>query len=357
MTGSKQHTNRIQGLDLIRVFATFDVVLIHCLFQIIMVDKIETFYNLSTISKIFYFGSVTIGALGVPLFLMLSGYLLLARNYDQQSTMRFYKHNLLPLFLTWEVWIPINAFIAWYHLGFEIHKTQMLKTALFIESSPILHFWYLPVIIGIYLFIPPLSRALKAMTLKEILIPLTAVFIFVFLIPSLGHFKVIEWDTHLDLNFSGGMYGFYIILGYVIHRVEQQIKVHFNKGKLIALIVALSAIITLIQIWIHSFNGSIWHIWYHFFLIPPAVVAIFLLLKDITFNRLSSLIAIISTCSFGIYLIHMTIIQCFGSGDLLNFTDSMEVKVLMLTILVMIFSFLPVFILRKVPYLGRLLFR
>ena len=317
----------------------------------------DTFYSMSTSFKIFYFLCVTIGALGVPLFLMLSGYLLLQRDYDWEKTKKFYKHNLLTILLIWEIWIPINAFTAWNYHNIEIHKMDLFNTALFLQNAPITHFWYLPVILGIYVFIPYLARMFKVISNKEFLIPLLLMFIYIFVFPSIAHFKGIKYDIRLDLGFAGGFFGTHVILGYAFHRFEQQLKNYFSKGQLIAIIVILIATMTVVQMWLPVKNGNIFHLWYDFFLIPPTTMAIFLLLKDIKFTRLSKLVENISTCSFGIYLIHMAVILFLERNGFIDFANSMAAKVFALTVMVPIVSFLSVFLFRKVPYLGKLLFR
>ena len=357
MTNTKSPQTRIQGLDLIRIFATFAVVLIHCLFQLLFLEDVETVYSMTTPFKLFYFSCVTIGALGVPLFLMLSGYLLIPRDYDWTKTKKFYKRNFLTILLVWELWIPINTLTAWNYHGMEFHKTDFLNMALFLQMQPIAHFWYLPVILGIYVFIPTLSRAFKALSDKEFLIPLILIFVYIFVFPSLAYIKGIKYDIRLDLGFAGGFFGTHVVLGYAFHRFEQQLKSYFSKGQLIALIVILIAAMTVVQMWLPVKNGSIYHLWYDFFLIPPTTMAIFLLLKDIKFTRLSKLVENISTCSFGIYLIHMAVILFLERNGYIDFANGMAAKVIALTVMVPILSFSSVFFLRKVPYLGKLLFR
>ena len=357
MTNTKSPQTRIQGLDLIRIFATFAVILIHCLFQFLFLEDVETVYRMTMPFKLFYFSCVTIGALGVPLFLMLSGYLLIPRDYDWTKTKKFYKRNFLTILLIWELWIPINALIAWNYHGMEFHKTDLLNMALFLQMQPILHFWYLPVILGIYVFIPYLARMFRAISDKEFLIPLTLIFIYIFVFPSIAHIRGIEYDIRLDLGFSDGFFGTYVVLGYAFHRFEHQLKSYFSRGKLIAIIVILIVAITGVQMWLPVKNGSIYHLWYDFFLIPPTTMAIFILLKDIKFMRLSKLVENISACSFGIYLIHMAIILFLERNGFIDFANGMAAKVLALTVMVPIISFLSVFLLRKVPYLGKLLFR
>ena len=357
MIDTKSPQTRIQGLDLIRIIATLAVVLIHCLFQLLFLNDINIFYDMSPLLRVFYFSCVTIGVLGVPLFLMLSGYLLLQRDYNWEKTKKFYKHNFLTILLVWELWIPINALTAWHYQNIEIHKTELFHTMLFLHNASIEHFWYLPMILGMYIFVPALSKAFNSMNDKELLIPLVMIYVYVFLIPSTDYFREVKFDIRLDLGFAGGFYGSHVIFGYAFYRFEQQIKNYFSKLQLIMIIITSMAVMTGIQIWLPFKTGSIFHLWYEFFLIPPTTIAIFLLFRDIKFTRLSKLIENMSTCSFGIYLIHMALIMFLQKNGFLNFTNSLAIKVIALFAVVPISSFVLVFFLRKVPYLGKLFFR
>mgnify|MGYP000697734088 CR=1 FL=1 len=47
--------------------------------------------------------AIGLSTLGVPLFLMISGYLLLDRDYTKERTLTFFKRNLLPLVVSYEI--------------------------------------------------------------------------------------------------------------------------------------------------------------------------------------------------------------------------------------------------------------
>ena len=346
---------RIEGLDLIRTFAIFSVVLIHCLRCISPLDTIEIFNGMSTFSKIFYFASFNVGSLGVPLFFILSGYLLLPRNFDEVKTKQFYIKNFLPLLLTWEIWIPANNWLAQFYYDVPLPMSMILKNMLFIEPVYIGHSWYMPVILGIYLFIPYVSRTFKSMSDKEFLIPLAVAYIYFFIFPSLSQIRASHLNIVLDLNFSGGLYGFYVIIGYLLHRFESFI--NLKRIKSISIILILIALTTYAQIFIHSSSGKIFHLWYDFFLIPPTVILIFILCRDIKLNFFKSLIEKISKCSFGMYLIHVFYIGFILKFGLINFIAVDEIKILTLTILIYILSFVSVLILKKLPFIGKILVR
>lgn len=53
--------------------------------------NIESVTSMSIMSKFTAFTGFTLGRTGVPVFLMISGYLLLDREYDKTRTIRFWK--------------------------------------------------------------------------------------------------------------------------------------------------------------------------------------------------------------------------------------------------------------------------
>lgn len=84
---------RVDWIDLARALAILFVVLCHSSEAIYSFDM-KYVASLSLQSRIFEFTSFTIGRLGVPLFLMISGYLLLDRDYTDQKCKGFWKKNL-----------------------------------------------------------------------------------------------------------------------------------------------------------------------------------------------------------------------------------------------------------------------
>ncbi len=99
--------NRIIKLDIARTFAIICVVLCHCS-QMVYTQQSVLIKDLGFMSRVFFMATFTIGRLGVPIFLYLSGVLLLEKSIEKdEDIFRFYKNNLLPLLIVNEVWIVI----------------------------------------------------------------------------------------------------------------------------------------------------------------------------------------------------------------------------------------------------------
>ena len=95
--------------------------------------------------------------LAFPLFLAISGALLLKREYRVKD---FYKKSLIPLLLTTEIWIVLNyLFVCSPVKNDAFHLPELFQEMLFLKDSSLSHMWYMPVILGIYLVVAFLSEA------------------------------------------------------------------------------------------------------------------------------------------------------------------------------------------------------
>ena len=129
-------------LDVARTFAFLCVILCH---------SVETLYNftpqgwkvLSNQSRIFMFATFTIGRLGVPIFLFLSGALLLKKNIESDvDVINFYKKSWLPLFIVNECWVIIyNIFFFFTNQLENVTVENIVKELLCIKQVPVAHMW------------------------------------------------------------------------------------------------------------------------------------------------------------------------------------------------------------------------
>ena len=77
-------SNRISWLDYARTFAILCVIVVHSTESIYPINA-DTMAMLPFVKKIIVISLFTFGRLGVPVFLFLTGYLLLDRTYDDKG--------------------------------------------------------------------------------------------------------------------------------------------------------------------------------------------------------------------------------------------------------------------------------
>ena len=180
----KKNSGRVTFLDVARSFAIISITFNHAVGRSFNVyyDQYNEYLTIplyATILKAIFYA---FSRIGVPVFLMISGALLLPRDYSNGGASRFLKNNWLKLFITTEVWL---ALMFWYNQGsaYSVLHTQgagacllrFVLNQLFINPQEFACMWYMEMILCVYLLIPILSVALKKLDHKYFLLPLALV--------------------------------------------------------------------------------------------------------------------------------------------------------------------------------------
>lgn len=312
-------------------------------------------------AKIFSFACYTLSRSGVPIFLLLSGYLLLSREYDDKGVCRFYKNNLLSMLLTWEIWIFLyNLFLMW-HNGQSFDIGMYLRNALFLQEVQFVHAWYMTMIMGIYLFLPYVANILHKIPDKILLIFMLIVYGYLYIVHSINVFLSAGGLTpianQLDLSYSGNAYGFYLLLGCCIKRWERQIDQLLGKPRMILGVIGFLSVTYIgtvfMQMALYARQNP-YRVRYEFFSIPLISIAWFLLLKNIKLMKAKCFMNQIAKCSFGIYLLHMPILTIVMPWIVKMKDRSAETFVV--TTGVYILAFCIVWLLCRIPCCGKILF-
>jgi len=181
------------AIDIIRIFAFVFIVFLHTLNRQFGVDV--------------WMGGYAIISIGVNLFIMISGYLLLDKT--EEAIVFFKKRilNILPLFLVFN--------IIYIYFG-KIPIMPILKGKAISAS----HFWYIYMILGLYLLTPWLQKVLKYAE-KETLFVVFLWFLCNILNPYLRYFNLAEIPfSNFPLT---GFIGYYI-LGYFVKKYDNKVK-------------------------------------------------------------------------------------------------------------------------------------
>lgn len=309
-TGEKRNAS----LDVIRTIAIILVVLTHSVEAAFPLHRISVMSSLGTGTLSFCYIAFTLGRIGVPLFFLLSGYLLLPRDFFQKKNgvLLFYKKNLLPLLLTWEIWVLLyNLLLAWMS-GAAFSLQSYLLEAAFLKEVPTGHAWYVPRILAIYLLVPFLSKLLSRMKGRGIGILMGICWVLFFVFPQL-RYKGLQFGSAVEVLLNLCACTFYVLCGYCIFRFEGKGNLPENRRKYRIVIAAGAALAFLVTAFSHFMmlnKGQEYYVWYDFFLLPPIGIAVFVLLKQIRpAASWKPLLLELSVCSFGIYLVHKPLLD------------------------------------------------
>jgi surface polysaccharide O-acyltransferase-like enzyme len=346
--GQKQFT---LWSDFIRVVATFLVITVHVSGQITNVwGKVpEADWFIANI----YGG---IARICVPLFFMISGCLLLPRS---ESLGTFYRKRIPKILIPFITWSLI--YLGWYCGNHAGTCTQPLILNLLFVQGSYYHLWFLYSLLGIYLILPVLRLMFRPQADRKILWYLIGLWLIFQSVLSFGqHF----WDFRIAISapLATGFVGFFI-LGYLLGTWRpSRFMMTWSAAAWI-----LATLATILGTYFLTRDAGKFDGFFYGFTTPNVIVAsgsAFLLLRWISESRgfaspkTDHFIRWLAAASFGIYLVHVIVIELLG-GWLPGFhLDSLIGHPLwsipLVTTIVFILSFLIVRLLQRIPVLKKI---
>lgn len=277
---------RIYWLDVVKCLAICMVVLAHVVWA-------EDQCSANLLSQSFITIHQMIATLGVPMFMMVSGALLFNKRYDSSSDiLAFYRHRLLPLVLTAEIWIVVYGLLSLQPFSF-----KELLLCMTLVHKPEVHIWYVRLIVIYYLLAPFLNMLrVRRRYLFMALMAVIAMFTFVY-----NGWLVVKGDAcPTSVGRSYFCYMVYMGVGYGLSRLS------FSRWRL-ALSMAsvfLGGYILYLSVMAHSY-----FLWYDHPLVAIMAFGLFYLVRSIFSQRKSHpLVVEMSKMSYGIYLSHFLLI-------------------------------------------------
>ncbi|MCK2000075.1 acyltransferase family protein [[Brevibacterium] frigoritolerans] len=228
----------------------------------------------------------------VPLFLMISGAMLL---HKEESIKSFFQKRAGKILLPFVVWSVIYfLYKSNGHFDPKLFVTQILGAKIYY------HLWYFYILIPLYLFIPFIRKVVH-------FIPTSYILCYSIISSSILTINDILGLSQMNLMiftnpFSSGVS--YLLLGYAITRRDYELK-HFMKWGIISfLVIIFGTYFT--TIWKGSFSEA----FYDALGLPVMLYTIMIfilgkkLFKEESNTLPNKLLTSISTYSFGIYLVH-----------------------------------------------------
>lgn len=303
--GTVATENKQAWVDNLRVIATISVVVLHVTTPIL-------FKYGAVLNDEWWFGNVVDSFVRycVPLFVMLTGALVLPREYD---LIVFLKKRLFRIVLPFVFWSFIYLSLQFAILFLNGDRlTPSVAIDLVsdnISQGSSYHLWYVYMIIGIYLFIPVIGKWIRNASEREIRYFLLIWTITLFLnLPFFSFFK-----TNIELSYFSGFIG-YLVLGYYLAEKGNNFKL---SNLMLILLVLSGTLVTLFGTYfLTELKGAFDKTFYHYLTPNVAVstIGVFLLIKKSRFSN-SGLLKIrdfISRYSFGIYLVHVLVLLIIG---------------------------------------------
>lgn len=318
--------------DILRLAATFAVILIH----IIAIYELGKFYSFADFNLYFYDILNNSIYWCVPIFFMLSGALLLGNEKEDINT--FYKKRLNKILIPTIFWSLF--FLIYLHLYENFSLFNMIGA--FLKGKPFYHLWFMFAILGLYVFTPYIRIVVQKLEQKELKLLLILLFIFSMGDNFLSQF--LEVSTTLFSSFVG--YIGYFVLGFYIKKYGLTLPRYLNG---IFVFVILTIIFSILGYIIkYKFGLKLSILSYHSPLIFLEALILYLYInsKKIVCKNQDKLF-VLSDLTFGVYLVHPFFII------LLKPYFSVE-YIFLFFILTTIFSFLSIFLIKKIKYINRI---
>ncbi len=159
-------------------------------------------------------------------------------------------------------------------------------------------------IIGMYLSIPFVSAALERFDPKTIYQATIVFTLLAFLLPFITTVMAMHGIQNVNiqycLGFSGGVYGIYIILGYL---VKKGLFKKYSSGKL-GILAIVSFLICVVFQYYSFIKGYDFFLWYEFPFVLTGSFALFELCSRMDNVRAYPLVKFLSKYSFAVFLVH-----------------------------------------------------
>jgi len=293
---------RLDWISDLRVIAIIGVIIIH-------VSSIRIEFG--SITDTWWSANVCLSFVQfcVPIFVMISGVLLLSKEYELSFFLNKKLIRIIIPFLFWSLFYLLFLIFRQSIHGESFTFFQLFKFisfGLLFCPSFSFHLWYIYMLVGLLLFVPIIGKWVRNTTEKEIKYFLIIWIISIFLsLLKIGH-NFIE-----EVNLG------YLVLGFYLSNKEFNLNKKQIWKKSLALFLS-GGLLTIIGTWLLTVEKGKYDSLFQGFLTPNVLllsVGLFLMLKNNVYAKSNTITLIrnfIDKHSFGIYLIHIFVLECFN---------------------------------------------
>ncbi|MDR3693597.1 acyltransferase family protein [Mucilaginibacter sp.] len=285
----------------------------------------------------------------VPAFVMITGALLLPREYEIGS---FLKKRLSRVVIPFIFWSLVYVWYSWYNeeitFGGDVWA-DIRQVLHLLKTGSAYHLWYVYMLIGLYFFIPVIGKFVRNASEKE-LVYFLAVWFGVMLITQP---YLMRYNPSVDMHYFAGFAG-YLVFGYYLANKDFNVK-HLRLWMLLLFLcsIALIAIGSRLLIAYPIYPGTMFY--------EPVNPAVLLLsgsafmLAKLTVPKVPPVITrardFAGKYNYGIYLAHALVL--YFLDDLFGISYKLGIPILSIPLTALIcflISLLLVWIINKIPF-------
>ena len=340
---------RIIYYDVLNIMAIIAVISLHCN-GIVHGDPNIRAWNTSLIVEcIFYWA--------VPIFFMLSGATLM-KYREKYDTKTFFRKRIAKILVPFSFWAILMLLWKIKIKAIGINEINSIKDFIniILQNREESTYYFMFEILGIYLTMPLLSLLAREEYKKTLFFTVILYYIFNSLLPNLSTLFGIQYNNSLKVQI--GEYIVYVLLGYLLSNEKLE-----KRQRIIIYILAILGIVfRYMTTFILSKNAGYvvkttwgytsWHC-------IVLACAVFIFIKNLhleekleNYKKISNIITKVSSCSFGVYLIHLFVkhyeIRLLGLNE---YTWQFRTLGVILTYII---SLGIVYILKKIPIVKRI---
>ena len=289
-------------IDAIRIFAICMVIMLHC-----VCDFYTDMFNSEKISWwiMGYFNEI--GRIGVPLFFMISGFLLINSSMASDA-IRFYKYRFRKIL------IPFVLYDIFYYFYYVVMSEKSLSISLFlkelINNGSAYHLWFIYALGALYLFIPYIKIILEKLDYKMLVL----FFILAIFQTTIKPFLNITLNERATIYLTDdGIVGYmgYMILGYILGKYKiKKITCYFiyALGILSVLIFPLINSLIAYKTWDMPLNGG--YAINHYI----EAATIFIFFKNMKYNAFGIKLRNLADLCMTVYFVHVFVMERIKAG-------------------------------------------
>ncbi|WP_299684126.1 acyltransferase family protein [uncultured Dokdonia sp.] len=327
----------------LRAIATISVILLH-----VSAPILSKFSDVSIYT--WQIGNIydSLSRYCVPVFFMLSGALLLNKDYKLEIFIKKRFFRIIPPFIFWSI-----VYIIYKIIDINKDFNSVIDLIFYfirnLFNGSQYHLWFIYTLLGLYLLMPILRKWIKHASKKEIQYFLLIWSItIIYAIPRLKGYLP---KLYL-VNFSGFLG--YMILGFYLSKLNS-----FKTYKLLT-VFSLSLIFTILGTYYLSIKNLAFNEVLYGYLMPNVLInsiALFLLIKQVNIKSkpITYILSKISMHSYGIYLIHVLILSLLSKIGLDWRLANPLISIPSITILTVLISTLSIHLGKKIKFISKLI--